>query len=90
MRKFGDCSNDPSNPWRKNFRADSDPLSPTAVGPPGSSHSPSRMSTAKRTALVQVFNEMHGLIVGVGKNYCKKSQPECERCPLQKFLPGAQ
>jgi len=48
------------------------------------------MSTAKRTALVQIFNEMHGLIVGVGKNYCKKSQPECERCPLQKFLPDAQ
>ncbi len=29
------------------------------------------MSTAKRTALTQVYNEMHGLIVGVGKNYCK-------------------
>jgi endonuclease-3 related protein len=68
-----------------------DPLpSATGLGPRGSSHSPSRMSTAKRTALVQVFNEMHGLIVGAGKNYCKKSQPECERCPLQKFLPGAQ
>ncbi|MFZ3266175.1 MAG: base excision DNA repair protein [Terriglobales bacterium] len=67
-----------------------DPLSPAAVGPRGSSHSPSRMSTVKRSAAVQVFNEMHGLIVGVGKNYCKKSQPECERCPLQKFLPGAQ
>src|ERR1035438_9799802 len=53
----------------------------------GSSHPPSRMSTAKREAIVQVFNEMHGLIVGVGKNYCKKSQPECEQCPLQKFLP---
>ncbi len=61
-----------------------------ATGPRGSSHSPSRMSTAKREALVQVFNEMHGLIVGVGKSYCKKSQPECEQCPLQKFLPGSQ
>jgi endonuclease-3 related protein len=58
--------------------------------PPGSCHEPSRMSAAKRDALVQVFNEMHGLIVGVGKNYCKKSQPDCERCPLQKFLPRAQ
>ena len=55
----------------------------------GSSHPPSRMSLAKRDALAQVFNEMHGLIVGVGKNYCKKSQPQCELCPLQKFLPGA-
>ena len=61
----------------------------TAVGPRGSSHRPSRMSTAERTALVQVFNEMHGLIVGVGKTYCLKSQPQCEQCPLQKFLPEA-
>jgi len=65
-------------------------LSTTAAGPPNSAHPPSRMSTAERAAVVQVFNEMHGLIVGVGKNYCKKSQPECEQCPLQKFLPGAQ
>jgi len=61
----------------------------TAVGPRGSSHPPSRVSTAERTALVQVFNEMHGLIVGVGKTYCLKSQPQCEQCPLQKFLPEA-
>lgn len=59
----------------------------TVAGPVGSSHLPSRMSTAKRAPVVQAFNEMHGLIVGVGKNFCKKSQPACERCPLQKFLP---
>jgi endonuclease-3 related protein len=57
------------------------------AGLPGAAHPPSAMSTAKRTALTQVYNEMHGLIVGVGKNYCKKSQPRCEECPLQKFLP---
>jgi endonuclease-3 related protein len=62
---------------------------PSASRPSGSSHRPSRVSTAERTALVQVFNEMHGLIVGVGKNYCLKSQPQCEQCPLQKFLPEA-
>ena len=63
---------------------------PPGNNPPrGTSHAPSRMSAAKREAVVQLFNEMHGLIVGVGKHYCKKSQPECERCPLQKFLPGA-
>jgi endonuclease III related protein len=62
----------------------------TASQPRGSSHPPSRMSQAKRTALVQVFNEMHGLLVGVGKNYCLKSQMRCEQCPLQKFLPDAQ
>lgn len=53
----------------------------------GAAHLPSAMSTAKRTALVQVYNEMHGLIVGVGKNYCRKSQAKCDGCPLQKFLP---
>jgi endonuclease-3 related protein len=63
---------------------------PTAVGPPGASHRPSRVSIAERGALAQVFNEMHGLIVGVGKTYCLKSQPRCEQCPLQTFLPAAE
>jgi endonuclease III related protein len=53
----------------------------------GAAHPPSAMSTAARTALVQVYNEMHGLIVGVGKSYCRKSQPKCDGCPLQSFLP---
>jgi len=53
----------------------------------GASHPPSAMSTAQRTALAQVYNEMHGLIVGVGKNYCRKSKPACDSCPLQKYLP---
>jgi endonuclease III related protein len=65
-----------------------DVASPTTE-PRGSCHRPSRMSTSERTALVQIFNEMHGLIVGVGKHYCLKSQPQCEQCPLQKFLPEA-
>lgn len=53
----------------------------------GARHQPSRMSMTQRMALVQIFNEMHALIVGVGKNYCQKSQMRCEECPLQKFLP---
>jgi len=61
----------------------------TAAGPPGSCHLPSRVSRAERAAPVQVFNEMHGLIVGVGKTYCLKSQPQCERCPLREFLSEA-
>ena len=60
-----------------------------AEGLAGAAHPPSAVSTAKRTARVQVYNEMHGLIVGVGKNYCKKSQARCDECPLQKFLPGS-
>jgi len=54
---------------------------------PITAHLPSRMSTAKRTTLTQVYNEMHGLIVGVGKHYCRKSQARCDECPLRKFLP---
>ena len=61
---------------------------PLESGMRGAAHPPSAMSTAHRTALVQVYNEMHGLIVGVGKNYCRKTKPSCEGCPLQKFLPG--
>jgi endonuclease-3 related protein len=53
----------------------------------GAAHPPSAMSTAPRTALVQVYNEMHGLIVGVGKHYCGKANPKCDECPLQRFLP---
>ncbi|HEV3513589.1 MAG TPA: base excision DNA repair protein [Candidatus Sulfotelmatobacter sp.] len=53
----------------------------------GGSHPPSAMSTARRTALAQVYNEMHGLIVGVGKQYCRKSKAACAGCPLQPFLP---
>jgi endonuclease-3 related protein len=51
------------------------------------SHKPSRMSLADRAPLAQVFNEMHGLIVGVGKNYCSKSKPQCDECPLKHLLP---
>jgi endonuclease-3 related protein len=34
---------------------------------------------------VKLFNEYHALIVAVGKNYCKKTNPTCERCPLNRF-----
>jgi endonuclease III related protein len=68
-------------------RTEAGAATPAATAPRGSSHPPSAMSEAGRTQLVQVFNEMHGLLVGVGKNYCLKSQMRCEQCPLQKFLP---
>ena len=60
---------------------------PLESGFRGSAHPPSTMSTSERTAVVQVYNEMHGLIVGVGKSYCKKSAAACDACPLQPFLP---
>lgn len=61
---------------------------PLESGFRGAAHPPSAMSTARRTALAQVYNEMHGLIVGIGKHHCGKSLPKCDGCPLQRFLPG--
>ncbi len=58
-----------------------------ATRPRGSSHPPSAVSEVTRPPVVQVFNEMHGLLVGVGKNYCLKSQMRCDACPLREFLP---
>jgi len=49
-------------------------------------HSPSAMSTAQRSPLTQIYNEMHGLLVQVGKHYCRKSEPKCEVCPLGSML----
>ena len=62
------------------------PATELEAGFRGAAHPPSAMSSARRTALVQVYNEMHGLIVGVGKHYCK-TKPACETCPLRPFLP---
>jgi len=56
----------------------------------GAAHTPSAMSTAKRTELVQIYNEMHAVLVGVGKEFCRRSKATCEGCPLQPFLPGRQ
>jgi len=32
----------------------------------------------------RLFNEYHALIVALGKNICKKTQPRCAGCPLLK------
>jgi endonuclease-3 related protein len=52
-----------------------------------SAHPPSPLSLVERSPLAQMYNDMHGLIVAVGKRYCLKSKAQCEGCPLQKFLP---
>lgn len=33
------------------------------------------------------LNEFHALIVQVGKQHCRKSNPDCRCCPLRRFLP---
>jgi endonuclease-3 related protein len=35
---------------------------------------------------VERFKEFHGLIVSVGKNWCRKQVAECEKCPLGRYL----
>lgn len=38
---------------------------------------------------VALFNEYHGLLVQVGKLHCRKREPSCVGCPLERFLePG--
>lgn len=37
----------------------------------------------------QLFNEFHALIVNAGKEFCRKSEPACDDCPLRRFLPEA-
>ena len=34
----------------------------------------------------QLFNEYHALLVRLGKEYCKKSNPLCDSCPLAFML----
>jgi endonuclease III related protein len=67
-------------------------LAPAAKAAPISggtkpAHRPTPMSRSKRSSLAQVFNDMHGLLVAVGKTHCGKAAPRCEECPLRRFLP---
>ncbi len=50
-------------------------------------HLPSPMSQAPRGPKAQIYNEMHGLLVQVGKHYCYKQEPRCDLCPLRSLLP---
>jgi endonuclease III related protein len=54
--------------------------------PAGAYHPPSLMSEAQRSQRAQLFNETHGLLVGVAKNYCQSRRVLCEECPLNQFL----
>jgi len=58
-----------------------------ATQPRPSAHRPSPMSLAERSPQAQVYNEMHGLLVQIGKHYCHRAEPDCRHCPLQALLP---
>jgi endonuclease III related protein len=36
-----------------------------------------------------LYNEYHALLVRVGKDYCRRSAPNCEACPLADMLPAS-
>jgi endonuclease-3 related protein len=35
-----------------------------------------------------LYNEYHALLVRVGKEYCRKTNPKCDECPLCDMLPA--
>lgn len=50
-------------------------------------HLPTQADTAATTSH---YNEFHALIVMLGKNFCRKSRPACEECPLNQLNGGPQ
>ncbi len=52
-------------------------------------HEPSVMSEMARSGRAQTLNEMHALLVQVGKHYCHRGRALCEECPLKFDLPKA-
>jgi len=44
------------------------------------------MCTQQLPREADLYNEFHALIVRLGKDHCR-SQPQCDMCPLQSFLP---
>jgi len=37
---------------------------------------------------VPLYNEFHALFVRLGKDFCRKSRPKCDVCPLGDWLPS--
>jgi endonuclease III related protein len=36
---------------------------------------------------VAIYNEFHAILVRIGKDFCRKSSPKCQECPLCELLP---
>jgi endonuclease III related protein len=36
-----------------------------------------------------LYNEYHALLVRLGKDFCRKTGPQCEACPLVEYLPSS-
>ena len=44
---------------------------------------------ARLPADAALYNEYHALLVRLGKDYCRKTGPKCETCPLVDLLPAS-
>jgi len=53
-------------------------------------HPSSAMSATQQSVRARVYNEMHGLIVQIGKHFCDKRRANCEACPLGEMLSARQ
>ncbi len=45
-----------------------------------------RIESASQRA--RIFDEYHALLVQVAKHHCRKKEPSCQGCPLERFLPA--
>jgi endonuclease-3 related protein len=36
-----------------------------------------------------LYNEYHALLVRLGKEFCRKTAPKCDTCPLAELLPAS-
>ena len=46
-------------------------------------HTVQKIFTENLKKDVQLYNEYHALIVRLGKDFCKKTKPKCEICPIK-------
>lgn len=45
------------------------------------------LSHTPRSARLDYWQDYHAQLVMVGKEYCRKREPRCDRCPLRPLLP---
>jgi endonuclease-3 related protein len=57
------------------------------IAPPADYHALQRRLADDLPVDVLLYNELHALVVQVGKDYCKKRRPACDACPLADLLP---
>ena len=76
------------NALRAELPVTTQPNNPEATAPSAMViHQPSAMSQLQGSSQSQVYNDMHGLFVQLGKHYCHKQDPNCRNCPLRDMLP---